>query len=70
MRLGRLLGRRGLAAGLVVKVEKQNPAGSVKDRIALAMVEEAERAGVLRPGMTIVEPTSGNTGVGLALSER
>lgn len=66
LRLGRYSSRRGLAAELVVKLEKQNPAGSVKDRIALAMVEEAERAGVLRPGMTIVEPTSGNTGVGLA----
>lgn len=66
LRLGRYSSRRGLAAELVVKLEKQNPAGSVKDRIALAMVEEAERTGMLRPGMTIVEPTSGNTGVGLA----
>lgn len=64
--LGRYSEQRGLAAELVVKLEKQNPAGSVKDRIALAMVEEAERTGALRPGMTIVEPTSGNTGVGLA----
>ncbi|MBF0313229.1 MAG: cysteine synthase A [Oligoflexia bacterium] len=49
------------------KVEKSNPGGSIKDRIALAMVEEAEKQGVLRPGMTIVEPTSGNTGIGLAM---
>ena len=52
---------------VIVKVEYLNPGGSVKDRIALAMVEEAERTGLLLPGGTIVEPTSGNTGVGLAL---
>ena len=56
-----------LAASVLVKVEYLNPGGSVKDRIALAMVEAAEREGVLLPGGTIVEPTSGNTGVGLAL---
>lgn len=50
-----------------VKFEKANPAGSIKDRIALAMVEDAERSGKLKPGMVIVEPTSGNTGVGLAM---
>jgi cysteine synthase A len=49
------------------KVEKHNPGGSVKDRIALAMIEAAERSGELRPGGTIVEPTSGNTGIGLAM---
>ena len=54
-------------ARVLVKVEFFNPGGSVKDRIALAMVEDAERRGVLRPGATLVEPTSGNTGVGLAL---
>ncbi|MFZ5521926.1 MAG: cysteine synthase A [Pseudomonadota bacterium] len=50
-----------------VKSERSNPGGSIKDRIALAMVEEAERSGVLKPGGTIVEPTSGNTGIGLAM---
>jgi cysteine synthase A len=54
-------------ATIVAKAESLNPAGSVKDRIALAMVEEAERQGRLRAGATIVEPTSGNTGIGLAM---
>lgn len=54
-------------ARVLAKVEFFNPGGSVKDRIALAMVEAAEKAGVLKPGATIIEPTSGNTGVGLAL---
>jgi cysteine synthase A len=54
-------------ARVLGKLESVNPAGSVKDRIALAMVEEAEREGRLRPGATLVEPTSGNTGVGLAM---
>src|SRR6478609_4882277 len=57
----------GISATVLAKVEYFNPGGSVKDRIALRMVEEAEKAGLLRPGGTIVEPTSGNTGVGLAL---
>ncbi|MGH4025260.1 MAG: pyridoxal-phosphate dependent enzyme, partial [Pseudonocardiaceae bacterium] len=56
-----------VAALVLAKVEYLNPGGSVKDRIALRMVEAAERSGELRPGGTIVEPTSGNTGVGLAL---
>ncbi len=54
-------------AEVVAKLESLNPAGSVKDRIALAMVEEAEERGLLKPGATIVEPTSGNTGIGLAM---
>src|SRR5919205_2948022 len=57
----------GIAATVLAKVEYFNPGGSVKDRIALKMVEEAERSGAIQPGGTIVEPTSGNTGVGLAL---
>ncbi|MGN9774239.1 cystathionine beta-synthase [Micromonospora sp. H33] len=57
----------GIQATVLAKVEYLNPGGSVKDRIALRMVEDAEKAGILKPGGTIVEPTSGNTGVGLAL---
>ena len=58
---------KGLDKPIVAKVEFFNPGGSVKDRIALAMIEDAEQKGILKPGATIVEPTSGNTGVGLAL---
>ncbi|MCP3894122.1 MAG: cysteine synthase A [Bacteroides sp.] len=58
--------RKHLQAKLVVKLEYFNPAGSVKDRISLAMIEDAEDKGLLLPGATIIEPTSGNTGVGLA----
>ncbi|MBR1917662.1 MAG: cysteine synthase A [Bacteroidaceae bacterium] len=57
---------KSLAATIIGKLEYFNPAGSVKDRVALAMIEAAERDGILTPGATIIEPTSGNTGVGLA----
>src|SRR5436309_13319263 len=59
---------RGLRPTIVAKMEHLNPGGSVKDRIGLRMIEDAERRGLQRPGGTIVEPTSGNTGVGLALA--
>ncbi|MBP5514605.1 MAG: cysteine synthase A [Bacteroidaceae bacterium] len=58
---------KGLKTPVIAKVEFFNPGGSVKDRIALAMIEDAEQRGILKPGATIIEPTSGNTGVGLAL---
>lgn len=57
---------KGLKASVIGKLEYFNPAGSVKDRIALAMIEDAEAKGALKPGATLIEPTSGNTGVGLA----
>lgn len=65
VKLGRLVPSNG--ANIYAKVEFHNPGGSVKDRIALAMIEDAERKGELKPGDTIIEPTSGNTGIGLAL---
>ncbi|MFW6721847.1 cystathionine beta-synthase [Streptomyces sp. MAR4 CNY-716] len=65
VKLGRVT--QGIRATVLAKVEYFNPGGSVKDRIALRMIEAAERSGALRPGGTIVEPTSGNTGVGLAM---
>lgn len=57
----------GLQKNILVKLEAFNPLGSVKDRVALAMIEDAEASGILQPGATIIEPTSGNTGVGLAM---
>ena len=64
VRINRLF---GAGANVWIKSERGNPGGSIKDRIALAMVEDAEKSGALQPGGTIIEPTSGNTGVGLAL---
>ena len=64
IRLNRLFGDK---AEVWVKSERQNPAASIKDRIALAMIEDAENSGKLKPGGTIIEPTSGNTGIGLAM---
>lgn len=62
--LGRLA--KGLPARIVAKLEMRNPCGSVKDRVAVALIQDAERRGVLRPGMTLIEATGGNTGIGLA----
>lgn len=64
VRVNRLFGN---SHQVFIKSERSNPGGSIKDRIALAMIEAAERSGVLKPGSTIIEPTSGNTGVGLAM---
>src|ERR1700754_2245094 len=64
IRINRLF---GTTHSVYVKSERSNPGGSIKDRIALSMVEAAEASGALRPGARIVEPTSGNTGVGLAM---
>src|SRR6186997_3028291 len=57
----------GASANVWIKSERSNPGGSIKDRIALSMVEDAEATGKLKPGGTIIEPTSGNTGIGLAM---
>jgi cystathionine beta-synthase len=61
---------KGIKANVLAKIESRNPGGSVKDRVGLAMIEDAERKGVIKPGFTIVEATSGNTGIGLALAGR
>lgn len=65
--LGKFSKAKGLDTPIIAKVEYFNPGGSVKDRVAFAMIEDAEKRGLLKPGATIIEPTSGNTGVGLAL---
>ena len=68
--LQRLTAQKGVKAQILAKVEYFNPGGSVKDRIALNMIEDAEKKGILKPGSVIIEPTSGNTGVGLAWISR
>ncbi len=67
VRLGKYTRSRNISANILAKVEYFNPGGSAKDRIALAMIEDAERKGTLKAGGTIIEPTSGNTGIGLSL---
>jgi len=67
VKLNKFAAKRNAKANIIAKVEYFNPGGSVKDRIALAMIEDAEKKGILKPGGTIIEPTSGNTGVGLSL---
>ena len=67
MELAEYSRKYGLKQNIIAKLEAFNPAGSVKDRVALAMIEDAEARGALKPGATIIEPTSGNTGVGLAM---
>ena len=66
LELKRLEKSEGLAARLLVKLEARNPGGSVKDRVAKSMLDQAENSGALAPGGVIIEPTSGNTGIGLA----
>ena len=66
VRLNRVVDQKG-SAEIIGKVEAFNPGGSLKDRACLAMIEEAERSGLIKKGSTIIEPTSGNTGIGLAM---
>ena len=67
LQLSNYASNKGLEANVIVKLESFNPAGCVKERIALAMIEDAEAAGILKAGVEIIEPTSGNTGIGLAM---
>ena len=67
IRINRIFGAASQSHQIYIKSERSNPGGSIKDRIALAMVEAAEKSGALKPGGTIIEPTSGNTGIGLAM---
>ncbi len=64
MKLNNYMSAEGLEANLLGKLEFFNPAGSVKDRVAKKMIEDAEKSGILKPGAAIIEPTSGNTGIG------
>lgn len=66
MKISKYCKANGIEDNILVKIEKYNPAGSVKDRVALEMIEDAEKKGLLKEGSTIIEPTSGNTGIGLA----